>query len=128
MAITRAQQYRQILDYLVGFELSPVLWNNIQGNLSAGRVQSVVCNLIHMREKQIKDFKHSFYYKTNGIFDKIKSLLNVKFKELKDVNEFLEHCKTAKFSIKDISKKKFNKLPPKPFITSSIQIECNKEE
>tara|TARA_B110000037_G_scaffold119830_1_gene136960 strand:+ start:404 stop:2749 length:2346 start_codon:yes stop_codon:yes gene_type:complete len=126
MALVKAQQYRQILDYLVGFELSPVLWNNIQGNLSAGRVQSVVCNLIHMREKQIKDFKHSFYYKTNGIFDKIKSLLNVKFKELKDVNEFLEHCKTAKFSIKDINKKKFNKLPPKPFITSSIQIECNK--
>jgi DNA topoisomerase-1 len=126
MALVKAQQYRQILDYLVGFELSPVLWNNVQSNTSAGRVQSVACNLVHEREKMIKDFKHSFYYKSNGNFGKIKSLLSAKFKKTEQVKEFLTDCKTAVFKILNISNKKFNKLPPKPFITSSIQIECNK--
>ena len=126
MNLVKAQQYRQVLDYLVGFELSPVLWKFVQGRLSAGRVQSVVVKLIQERHTNIKNFKHQFYYKTNGLFSKIKSTLNKKFVKKDNVVSFLEHCKKAIFTIKDISKKKCSKKPPQPFITSSIQIECNK--
>ena len=126
MNLVKAQKYRQILDYLVGFSISPVLWKYVKNNLSAGRVQSVVVKLIQERENNIINFKHKFYYKTNGIFDKIKSTLNYKFIKKENVIIFLEQCKTATFIVKDIIKKKCNKKPPLPFITSSIQIECNK--
>jgi len=129
MNLVKAQQYRQILDYLVGFELSPVLWKYVQNNLSAGRVQSVVVKLIQERKNKIIDFKHKMYYKTNGSFSKnnenIKSTLNTKFIKKDNVIEFLEYCKMAIFKVKNILKKKCSKKPPIPFITSSIQIECN---
>ena len=127
MNIVNAQKYRQILDYLVGFQISPVLWKYIKNNLSAGRVQSVTVRLIQDRINEILNFKHTFYYKTNGLFNKnIKSLLNKKFIKKDDVMKFLNDCKTAEFTIQDISKKKLAKKPPVPFITSTIQIECNR--
>ena len=127
MNIVDAQKYRQILDYLVGFRVSPVLWKYIKNGLSAGRVQSVTVRLIQERINQIKNFKHSFYYKTNGLFNKnIKSLLNKKFIKKDEAIKFLKDCKKSEFIIKDISRKKMSKKPPVPFITSTIQIECNR--
>ena len=127
MNIVKAQQYRQILDYLVGFQISPVLWKYIANGLSAGRVQSVTVRLINDRENNIKNFKHTFYYKTNGLFNKnIKTTLNKKFIEKDHVIKFLNDCKKAEYKISNITKKRLQKRSPQPFITSTIQIECNR--
>ncbi len=120
-----AQQARRIVDRLVGFKLSPILWKKIRSGLSAGRVQSVAVRLIVEREKKIEK-STSNYYKINGIFFKeniiINASLNKKIKDEKDVKNILLSCiNTKKFVIKKILKDKEIKNPPVPFTTSSLQ-------
>jgi DNA topoisomerase-1 len=127
-----AQQARRILDRLVGFEVSPILWKKVKPSLSAGRVQSVAVRLIVEREREIIGFKSESYYRVCAIFNpdstdnlfSLKSELNVKFKTLKETEEFLNHCKSAKFSISGIEKKPAKKSPSPPFTTSTLQQEA----
>ena len=122
MSMVYSQQARRILDRLVGFKLSPLLWKYISPKLSAGRVQSATLKLIVEKENEIKEFKEKKYYKTRGFFEKnIESILNKNFESSKDVLIFLEDCKSAIMKIKDIDKKEVSKIPPPPYITSTIQ-------
>jgi DNA topoisomerase-1 len=127
-----AQQARRILDRLVGFEVSPILWKKVKPSLSAGRVQSVAVRLIVEREREIIGFKSESYYRVSAIFNpdsadekfSLKAELNVKFKTLKETGDFLTHCKTANFSITGIEKKPTKKSPSPPFTTSTLQQEA----
>ncbi|MDR1130636.1 MAG: type I DNA topoisomerase [Prevotellaceae bacterium] len=133
--IVDAQQARRILDRLVGFEVSPILWKKVKPSLSAGRVQSVAVRLIVEREREIIGFKSESFYKVCAIFNpdsaenpfSLKSDLNVKFKTLKETEEFLNHCKSAKFSISGIEKKPAKKSPSPPFTTSTLQQEASRK-
>ena len=122
MEMVFSQQARRILDRLVGFKLSPLLWKHIAPKLSAGRVQSAVLKLIVDQEKDINKFKDNKYYKTVGNFDKnINGNLNKNF-ENKDLSlKFLEDCKSSVFSIDTIKKITVEKKPPPPYTTSTIQ-------
>jgi len=124
-----AQQARRILDRLVGFELSPVLWKKVRPSLSAGRVQSVAVRLIVEREKEIRAFKAESSFKISGIFsknnDKIKGDLAHNLKDEKDVNEFLDTCKNTDFEVLEVSKKPATKTPASPFTTSTLQQEAS---
>jgi DNA topoisomerase-1 len=118
-----------VLDRLVGFELSPVLWRKIQPKLSAGRVQSVALRLIVDREREILAFKNEQYYKVEAVFhpegtpDKtlVKATLDRRFPDLESAKEFLERCIGAEFSVSDIEKKEGNRFPAAPFTTSTLQ-------
>ena len=122
MSMVYSQQARRILDRLVGFKLSPLLWKYIAPKLSAGRVQSSALKLIIDQEKEIGKFTENKYYKTVGIFNKnIIATLNTNFKKSDDVMQFLNNCKNATFTIKSIDKKTVEKRPPPPYITSTIQ-------
>jgi DNA topoisomerase I len=127
-----AQQARRVLDRLVGFELSPILWKKIRTGLSAGRVQSVAVRLIVEREREIEKFNAKSSYKVSAVFDlgKGKQLiaeLAEKFNEEKEAMEFLESCKGAKFSIADLQKKPAKKSPAPPFTTSTLQQEAGRK-
>ncbi|MDR1887395.1 MAG: type I DNA topoisomerase [Prevotellaceae bacterium] len=130
-----AQQARRILDRLVGFEVSPILWKKVKPALSAGRVQSVAVRLIVERERDIIGFKPESYYKVSAIFnpdsadDKftLKSELNVRFKTLQETEAFLNHCKSAQYSISGIEKKPAKKSPSPPFTTSTLQQEASRK-
>lgn len=130
-----AQQARRVLDRLVGFELSPVLWRKIKPSLSAGRVQSVSVRLIVEREKEIKNFNSLSNYKIVGFFKVVKdnkpylfkAELSKKFKNKKDAVEFLEKCKDSNFSVSDIEVKKTKKSPAPPFTTSTLQQEASRK-
>ncbi|HZX72862.1 MAG TPA: type I DNA topoisomerase, partial [Cyclobacteriaceae bacterium] len=127
-----AQQARRVLDRLVGFELSPILWKKIRTGLSAGRVQSVAVRLVVEREREIDKFDAKSSYKVSAIFDlgKGKQLvaeLPEKFANDKDAMEFLESCKGAKFSIGDLQKKPAKKSPAPPFTTSTLQQEAGRK-
>ena len=132
MNLVDAQQARRILDRLVGFEISPVLWKKIQPKLSAGRVQSVALRLIVDREREILAFQNEQYYKVEAIFhpegapDKttVKAVLDKKFPDLESAREYLEKCIGAVFSISDIEKKEGNRHPAAPFTTSTLQQEA----
>lgn len=123
-----AQQARRILDRLVGFELSPVLWRKVKPSLSAGRVQSVTVRLIVEREKEINAFQSENYYKVRAQFvTKGKSFtadLNKRLKGEKEVLGFLEKCKDSVFTIKEVDKKPAKKSPAAPFTTSTLQQEA----
>lgn len=123
-----AQQARRVLDRLVGYELSPVLWKKVQPSLSAGRVQSVAVRLIVERERKIQDFASTSYYKTTALFEvgitALKAELNKKFNSRKEAEDFLNSCKTAKFDIRDLVKKPAKKSPSAPFTTSTLQQEA----
>ena len=129
MSLVNAQQARRVLDRLVGFELSPVLWRKIQPKLSAGRVQSVALRLIVDREREILAFKNEQYYKVEAVFhpegtpDKtlVKATLDRRFPDLESAKEFLERCIGAEFSVSDIEKKEGNRFPAAPFTTSTLQ-------
>ncbi len=127
--LVNAQQARRVLDRLVGFELSPVLWKKVRPSLSAGRVQSVAVRLIVEREKEINAFKNQSYYKVQGIFstgkDKIQAELNKNFDTLKDVQGFLDSCKVANFAVEDVQQKPAVKTPSSPFTTSTLQQEAS---
>ncbi|HNS30547.1 MAG TPA: type I DNA topoisomerase, partial [Tenuifilaceae bacterium] len=130
LSLVNAQQARRVLDRLVGFEVSPILWKKVKPALSAGRVQSVAVRLIVEREREIINHKNETYYKAIGLFKghaKFKAELNKRLDKEKDAMGFLEHCKTALFSISDISKKPAKKSPAPPFTTSTLQQEASRK-
>ncbi len=127
-----AQQARRVLDRLVGYELSPILWKKIATGLSAGRVQSVAVRLVVEREREITDFKVKSSYKINAFFDleKGKQLvaeLAERFEKEKDATDFLESCKGAKFKIADLQTKPSKRSPSPPFTTSTLQQEASRK-
>lgn len=131
-----AQQARRILDRLVGFELSELLWKKIKGQLSAGRVQSVAVKLVVDREREIKDFKVSAFYKITALFEvqtsagkntTIKAELPDQFATEKDAETFLSKCIGAEFKIKDIQVKPLSRKPSEPFTTSTLQQEASRK-
>lgn len=126
--MVNAQKARQGLDYLVGFNLSPLLWKSIQNGLSAGRVQSIAVKLIVEKENNIEEFQESNYYYILGYFNKnIIGVLSEKFQIKNDVMQFLEDCKTSIFKITNITKKKVTNNPSPPFITTTIQMEAGRK-
>lgn len=129
--LVNAQQARRVLDRLVGFSLSPLLWKKIKPALSAGRVQSVAVKLIVEREREINDFKSSSAFKVTGYFNiednLVKAELNQKFKTQKEAEDFLNKCKNEQFSISDIQKKPGKKSPAPPFTTSTLQQEAGRK-
>ena len=132
MNLVNAQQARRVLDRLVGFELSPILWRKIQPKLSAGRVQSVVLRLVVEREKEIMAFEKEAYYKVEAIFHpaglpasvKVKAALDKKFKTIEEARGFLQDCIGAAFTVSDVEKKEANRYPTAPFTTSTLQQEA----
>ena len=132
ISIVDAQQARRILDRLVGYKLSPVLWRKVRTGLSAGRVQSVAVRIIVEREREVENFEHSSNYKVTGQFIvKDDVLLNAqikkRFKTEKELNDFLEKIKHADYSIKDIVKKPGIRRPSPPFTTSTLQQEADRK-
>lgn len=128
-----AQQARRVLDRIVGFKLSPVLWRKVKPALSAGRVQSVAVRLIVEREREINNFKVEGSYKVSAIFtvpdtdgdwSDVRAELNTRFKTKEEAHKFLEHCKTVSFTIDDIVTKPIKKVPAAPFTTSTLQQEA----
>ena len=132
MNLVNAQQARRVLDRLVGFELSPILWRKIQPKLSAGRVQSVALRLVVEREKEIMAFEKEAYYKVEAIFHpaglpaavKVKSTLDTRFKTLEEARGFLQDSIGATFTVSDVEKKEANRYPTAPFTTSTLQQEA----
>ncbi len=128
--LVNAQQARRVLDRIVGFELSPVLWRKIKPALSAGRVQSVAVRLIVEREREINDFVSEAAYRVVANFvlpdgtTLLKAELGKRFKEKSEAIAFLELCKDAAFTIEDISTKPVRKSPAPPFTTSTLQQEA----
>jgi DNA topoisomerase-1 len=134
--LVEAQKSRRILDRLVGFEMSPILWRKIKPNLSAGRVQSVAVRLIVDREREIDKFKSVPRYKAVGTFnctdcDSKKVILKAEvanyFKTEKDAENFLNKCKNADFIISSLEKKPVKKSPAPPFTTSTLQQEASRK-
>ena len=132
MNLVNAQQARRVLDRLVGFELSPVLWRKIQPKLSAGRVQSVALRLVVEREKEIMAFENEAFYKVEALFHpagfpaavKVKAVLDTKFKTIDEAREFLQDCIGADFTVSDVEKKEATRFPAAPFTTSTLQQEA----
>ena len=133
MNLVNAQQARRVLDRIVGFKLSPVLWRKVKPALSAGRVQSVAVRLIVEREREIQNFNSEVYYSVNGIFaitnsdgsaTEVKAQLASRFKTEDEVMAFLEKCKDATFTVESISKKPVKRTPAPPFTTSTLQQEA----
>ncbi len=124
-----AQQARRVLDRIVGFELSPVLWKKVRPSLSAGRVQSVAVRLIVEKEKEIQKFKAESFYKVQGIFQaengKLKAELNTHFEHKEGAQSFLEKAKTTDFKVLEINEKPAEKSPAAPFTTSTLQQEAS---
>ena len=132
MNLVNAQQARRVLDRLVGFELSPILWRKIQPKLSAGRVQSVALRLVVEREKEIMGFGNEAYYKVEAVFHpaglpasvKVKATLDTRFKTLEEARGFLQDCAGAEFTVSDVEKKEAARFPAAPFTTSTLQQEA----
>ena len=126
-----AQQARRVLDRLVGYELSPVLWKKVQGGLSAGRVQSVAVRLIVEREREIENFKSGFSYKVTAEFDAkgstLKAELPSRFKTEGEAKKFLEDVKAAIFTIESLETKPGERKPAAPFTTSTLQQEASRK-
>ena len=128
--LVNAQQARRVLDRIVGFELSPVLWRKVKPALSAGRVQSVAVRLIVEREREIHNFVTEAAYRVTATFllpdgkTELKAELNRRLKDSEEVRTFLETCKDATFSIEDIQTKPVRKSPAPPFTTSTLQQEA----
>ncbi|WKK65273.1 type I DNA topoisomerase [Lutimonas zeaxanthinifaciens] len=130
--LVNAQQARRVLDRLVGYELSPVLWKKVKGGLSAGRVQSVAVRLIVEREREIENFVPEASYRVVGEFinkngKKFKAKLPKNFKTREKAESFLESCKGASFSIDELSTKPAKKSPAAPFTTSTLQQEASRK-
>ena len=135
MNLVMAQQARRVLDRLVGFELSPVLWKKIKPKLSAGRVQSVALRLIVEREREIQVFSAKSQFKIEGIFNpegskatvKVSAELNEKFDTEKEARALLEKCIKANFNILSIEEKELKRSPSPPFTTSTLQQEASRK-
>lgn len=129
--LVNAQQARRILDRLVGYELSPILWKKIKANLSAGRVQSVAVRLIVEREKEIQNFETQTFFKVSAIFStddgSFKADLDKKFDTEKEAQDFLNACKNAQFTIESIETKPSKRSPSAPFTTSTLQQEASRK-
>jgi len=133
MNLVNAQQARRVLDRLVGFKLSPVLWRKVKPALSAGRVQSVAVRLIVEREREIQEFKTEVFYNIYGTFaitnpdgsaTEVKAQLANKLKTPAEVTAFLEKCREAAFTVESINKKPMKRTPAPPFTTSTLQQEA----
>lgn len=124
-----AQQARRVLDRLVGFELSPVLWRKVRPSLSAGRVQSVAVRLIVEREREIEKFNATPFYRVSGEFKvdngKLKADLSKQLDSENEVEKLLDECNGATFSVSDVTKKPATKKPAAPFTTSTLQQEAS---
>ena len=131
--LVNAQQARRVLDRIVGFKLSPLLWRKVKPALSAGRVQSVAVKLIVEKEREVNNFKCETYYRVTAQFvlagtkDEVKAELNVHFATRQEAEAFLERCKNAGFSITDIVTKPQRRVPAAPFTTSTLQQEAAKK-
>ena len=130
--MVNAQQARRVLDRLVGYELSPVLWRKVKGGLSAGRVQSVAVRLIVERERSILNFKAETHYKVVAQFSNtegktFKAIIPKNFDSKKAAENFLNSCAKANFSIADLTKKPAKKSPAAPFTTSTLQQEASRK-
>jgi DNA topoisomerase-1 len=133
MNLVNAQQARRVLDRIVGFKLSPVLWRKVKPALSAGRVQSVAVRLIVEREREIQEFNSEPYFRVNAIFglqnadgsqSEVKAELDTRFKTHDEALEFLELCKDATFTVSAVQKKPLKRVPAPPFTTSTLQQEA----
>ena len=133
MNLVNAQQARRVLDRIVGFKLSPVLWRKVKPALSAGRVQSVAVRLIVEREREIQEFNSEPYFRVNAIFgltnidgsqSEVKAELDTRFKTHDEAVAFLELCKDAKFTVSAVQKKPLKRVPAPPFTTSTLQQEA----
>lgn len=131
-----AQQARRVLDRIVGFELSPILWRKVKPSLSAGRVQSVAVRLIVEREREIMSFKAEASYRVSAVFTvkgkdgepvELKTELNRRLKTKEEALALLEKCKTAAFTIEDVVTKPTKKSPAPPFTTSTLQQEASRK-
>lgn len=135
MGLVSAQQARRVLDRLVGYELSPLLWKKVKPSLSAGRVQSVAVRLIVEREEEIKNFVQTSAFRVTAMFSFIKdeheytlfAELNNRFDTEEEARKFLEECKNAAYSIKNVEKKPVSKCPAPPFTTSTLQQEAGRK-
>ena len=135
MNLVNAQQARRVLDRLVGFELSPVLWRKIQPKLSAGRVQSVALRLVVEREKEIMAFESEPFYRVDAVFHpegqpasvKVKATLDTRFHGIDQAREFLNDCIGAQFRISSVEKKDAVRYPAPPFTTSTLQQEAGRK-
>ena len=129
--LVNAQQARRVLDRIVGFELSPVLWKKVKPSLSAGRVQSVTVRLIVEREREIRNHKSEVSYKVVGYFTSkgkaFKADLGKGFKSKDEAQTFLEKCKSCDFKVKDLQKKPAKRTPAAPFTTSTLQQEASRK-
>ena len=127
-----AQQARRVLDRIVGFELSPVLWKKIKPALSAGRVQSVAVRLICEREKEIRDFKSEPFFRVNATFsagagkDEFKSEYSRRLSSEEEAQKFLESCEGADFTVREVTVKPIKRSPAPPFTTSTLQQEAHR--
>ena len=132
LSLVDAQQARRVLDRIVGFELSPVLWKKIKPSLSAGRVQSVAVRLIVERENEIKAFKPEEYFRVSADFvtsagASLKAELNKRLPDYTQARQLVEDCKTAAFTVADTSVKQVTKSPAPPFTTSTLQQEASRK-
>ncbi|SHJ23997.1 DNA topoisomerase-1 [Tangfeifania diversioriginum] len=134
--LVNAQQARRVLDRIVGFEVSPVLWKKVKPSLSAGRVQSVAVRLIVDREREIIKFKSESNYRVTGKFlvsdengntSELKAELSKRFSEKNEALEFLKKCQSAEFSVSDVTKKPTKRSPAMPFTTSTLQQEASRK-
>ena len=134
--LVNSQQSRRILDRLVGFELSPILWRKVKPNLSAGRVQSVAVRLIVDREREIDSFKTQSRFKVTGNFSvtdkdgkksEFKAEVPEYFSTQKEAEDYLENCRKSEFSIESLEKKPVKKSPSAPFTTSTLQQEASRK-
>ncbi|HEY4540020.1 MAG TPA: type I DNA topoisomerase [Faecalibacter sp.] len=127
-----AQQARRVLDRLVGFEMSPILWKKVKPGLSAGRVQSVSVRLIVEREKEIQNFNPTSSYRFTALFStaeskQLKAVLTKEFETLEEAEAFLNTCIQAEFKVKDLQKKPAKRTPSAPFTTSTLQQEASRK-
>jgi DNA topoisomerase I len=130
--LVNAQQARRVLDRLVGFELSPILWKKIKTGLSAGRVQSVAVRLVVEREREIEAFKTKSEFKVTAQFETLrgkafKAELHNRFAQQEQAREFLEKCISAGYSVRDLEVKPVKKSPAPPFTTSTLQQEASRK-
>ncbi len=136
MNLVMAQQARRVLDRIVGFELSPILWKKIKPSLSAGRVQSVALRLVVEREREINEFESKAYYRVEGVFvpeklkggrkssSRITGVLDRRFDTREEAETFLEGCKDCVFTVGTVDRKEVSRCPAPPFTTSSLQQEA----
>lgn len=136
MDVVDAQQARRILDRLVGFELSSLLWKKVRGKLSAGRVQSVTVKLVAEREREIEAFQATPFFKVGAIFNvkdsngrvaELNAVLPTKYEHAEEAERFLERCKGAIYNINNINKRPLKRKPTAPFTTSTLQQEASRK-